>query len=148
MLRWDELADLQPELATAGKRLLYHPDHGEVGLLATLDRLGAPRLAPVCPIFASRGIYLLIGAGTPKRQDIDRNPRYALHAQIGASDEEFQIRGHASAVEEPAQIRAVLNAITFSSYDPEDPLYELRISQALWVTWQDGAAAKHSWRVS
>ncbi len=146
MATWQTFEQSAPPLAAAGKRLLYHPEHGEVGIFATLDAGGAPRLAPLCPIFTATGIYILVAATTPKRRHLDADPRYALHAQVGASDEEFQIRGLARPVHEADERTRVLDAVTYDSFERRDPIFELDVQHALWVTWEEpGAPVRHAW---
>jgi hypothetical protein len=148
MLRWREFEEATPGIAAVGKSLLYHPDRGEVGLLATVDTSGSPRLAPVCPVFTTQGIYLLAGVATPKRRHLDLDGRYALHAQVGADDQEFQIGGTCRRVEVRNEIAEVLAAITFESFAADDPLFELLIDRALWVSWDSAqGAVKRSWRI-
>jgi hypothetical protein len=48
-------------------------------------------LAPVCPIFCEDHVYLSVGAGTPKKDDLRLRQHYVLHAFLGNNDEEFQI---------------------------------------------------------
>lgn len=140
--RWGHFEAAAAELAAVGRQLLHRPDRGEVGILATLDDRGRPRLAPVCPIFIGEGIYLSVGAHTPKFGDLQRNPAYALHAQVGADDLEFQIRGDARQVEDRAERANVIAAIPFPSYNPSDPIFELLIRRALVVTWTEGATGR------
>lgn len=145
-MRWAEFEAATPEIAAVGKRLLYAPDHGEVGLLATVDAAGAPRLAPVCPIFRDPGIYLLVGKGTPKRRHLDAAGTYAMHALVGADDEEFQFSGNVRLVTQATERDAVIEAIPFSAYDATDPIYELLIERALNVTWSTpGEPIRRSW---
>ena len=133
LLRWSEFHRAAPEIAAVGRRLLYRPDRGEVAVLATVDRRGAPRVAPVCPVFTDTGLYVLASTGTPKVGHLRRDPRYALHAQVGADDLEFQIAGRARLVVSAAERADVLDAVPFDSFDPEDPIFELLIGSALAV---------------
>lgn len=135
LLRWSEFSRAAPDIAAIGRRLLYHPDRGEVAILATVDRSGTPRVAPVCPVFAGAGLYVLASAGTPKVPQLRRDPRYALHAQVGADDLEFQIAGRARLLTSTAERAEVLDAVPFDSFDPDDPIFELLIGSALAVTW-------------
>lgn len=144
---WRDFESAAPELAEVGTRMLYHPDRGEVVILATADASGRPRVAPVCPIFCDGRMYLSVGAHTPKLGDLRRSGRYALHAQVGADDLEFQIRGVAREVTDGAEHDKVVAAIPFPSYSPEDPIFELKIEHALVVTWPEGGerGRKQAW---
>ena len=147
MLRWKSFAEAAPAIAEAGRRLLYRPDQGEVALLATVDGRGNPRIAPVCPIFTPEGIYLSVSARTPKREHLQSHGGYAMHAQVGADDEEFQIGGRARQVTDAGELERVREAIPFPSYGPDDPIFELLIGRALVVTWPADAegAVKVRW---
>lgn len=135
MLRWKAFAASAPDIAATGIRHLYRPDHGEVGLLATVDALGNPRIAPVCPIFTDDGIYLSVSAHTPKLRHLEQHGGYVLHAQVGADDEEFQISGEVRRVTQTCELQTVIEAIRFASYNTADPIFELLITRALTVTW-------------
>lgn len=148
MLSWNDFEKAAPEIAQVGRSLLYHPDRGEVGILATVDGSGRPRVAPVCPIFCAAGVYLSIGAHTPKLNDLENDGRYALHALVGADDLEFQMSGSARRVTQPAEHERVVAAIPFPSFDAADPIFELRIDRALAVTWPERTTRgrKRAWR--
>ncbi|MDH3642738.1 MAG: pyridoxamine 5'-phosphate oxidase family protein [Gammaproteobacteria bacterium] len=147
MISWQAFAASAPAIAEVGRRHLYRPDQGEVGLLATVDRAGNPGLAPVCPIFTTEGVYLSVAAHTPKQRDLQAHGGFALHAQVGADDEEFQIRGRVRYVEDPDERQRVIDAITFPSYNASDPIFELLISHALAVTWpRADAPIRNRWR--
>lgn len=135
LLRWSEFYRAAPDIAAMGRRLLYRPDRGEVAILATVDRRGAPRVAPVCPVFAGTGLYVLASAGTPKIPQLQRDPRFALHAQVDADDLEFQIAGRVRLLDSATERAKVLDAVPFDSFDPDDPIFELLIGSALAVSW-------------
>ena len=137
MVTWKEFEAAAPAIAGVGKRLLYHPERGEVGILASVDAHGRPRVAPVCPIFCNEGVYLSVGAHTPKARHLKENGAYALHALVGADDLEFQMSGSARLVEEASEHREVVAAIPFPSFDASDPMFELLIDRALVVTWPE-----------
>ena len=145
-LPWSDFCLAAPEVAAVGSRLLHHPHRGEVAILATVDRHGSPRVAPVCPIFAPLGMYMLAGAATPKVRHLRRDPRYALHALVGADDLEFQVTGRARRVDAAAERARVLSAVPFESFDPADPIFELLINSALAVQWPSpGTPRKVRW---
>jgi len=78
-MRWNELADIRPDLATEGRALFY--EHGlGLGFLATVRADGGPRVHPICPVMTERGLYAFIVPG-PKLGDLRRDHRYALHTE-------------------------------------------------------------------
>ncbi len=146
VLSWSDFRRAAPEIAGVGRRLLHHPEHGEVAILATTARGDAPRVAPVCPVFTDQGMYVLASAATPKVAQLRRDPRYALHAQVGADDLEFQVSGRVRVVDSTAERSEVLAAVPFESFDREDPIFELLIGRALTVTWPSpGQPVKLRW---
>ena len=146
MVRFGELEQLAGDVAAVGRQLLQRPDRGEVAILATVDDDHRPHVAPVCPIFCGAGCYLSLSALTPKRDHLARSGCYALHAQVGADDLEFQMRGAARLLEPSEERDRVIDAIPFPSYDAADPIVELLISHALAVTWSAGQRHKRSFR--
>jgi hypothetical protein len=101
MLTWREFDEQQPELAAAGRGLLYQ--HG-VGLafLATIRGDGRPRLHPFCPLFGSDGLFAFI-IPSPKRADLLRDGRYALHSCPTPDNEDaFSVTGRAEARDDAA----------------------------------------------
>jgi len=131
-LTWAEFAAQAPELAEHGRRLLYQHGPG-LAFLATVRRDGAPRLHPICPTIVDGGLYALIGA-SPKRGDLVRDGRYALHAHQGdQSDDEFFLAGRARRLDDAALREAVFAALTSTGVQPgaEDSLFEFRIERAL-----------------
>jgi len=73
-----------------------------VGLayLATLRADGAPRVNPMCPILHGEGLYAFLIPG-PKRDDLLRDPRYAMHAFPREDDEDaFSCAGIAGRIDD------------------------------------------------
>ena len=136
-MNWHDFEKAAPDIAQIGKNFLYKPDRGEVAIFATVDLTGRPRVAPVSPIFSAQGVYVSVGAHTPKRSHLERNGLYAMHALVGVDDLEFQISGNARYVESDVEHKTVVSAIPFPSYDADDPIYELLIDRALVVTWPE-----------
>jgi hypothetical protein len=94
MNRWRELVDRQPELAEAGRTLLYQFGVG-LDFLATIRRDGGPRLHPVCPFIVDSGLHLFL-IPSLKLDDLHRDGRFALHSYPCADNEdEFYITGPA-----------------------------------------------------
>jgi hypothetical protein len=96
-LHWEQFASLRPELAEAGRELLYQFGVG-LAFLSTVRRDGGPRLHPICPVLVSGR---LLGHIIPsqKRTDLRRDPRYALHSfGSPANEDAFYVTGRAEPV--------------------------------------------------
>jgi Pyridoxamine 5'-phosphate oxidase len=101
MLTWGDLAATRPELAETGRALLYQFGVG-LGFLATVRADGGPRVHPVCPILTADGLYLFV-VDSPKRADLRRDPRYALHAfPVPDNEDAFYLTGIAEPRADPA----------------------------------------------
>jgi hypothetical protein len=91
-VNWGEFASLRPDLAEAGRQLLYQ--HG-VGLafLATTRADGGPRVHPMCPLLTESELYGFI-VPSPKQRDLHRDGRYALHSFPADDNEDaFYVTG-------------------------------------------------------
>ena len=99
MATWLDLLGERPDVAGAGRALLYQ--HG-IGLafLATVSRLGRPRVHPICPLLDDTGLFAFI-VPSPKQDDLLRDGQYALHSFPCPDNEDaFYLRGYAEAVED------------------------------------------------
>jgi len=134
-MNWADFARAVPDFAAAGKRLFTPSGDVSIGFLATIGE--ALHLAPVCPIFSDSGIYLSVGAATPKRVDLERDGRYVLHAFLAPNDEEFRIAGRAANVATDAERNRVHAAIRFGAFDRTDPVFLLDIEEAMWGYWEN-----------
>ncbi len=131
-LSWTEFAARAPEPAESGRRLLFQHGPG-LAFLATVRQDGAPRLHPICPTILGDRLFALIGP-SPKRGDLLRNGRYALHAFLGdETDDEFYLAGRAERLHDAALRQAVFAALTATGVMPtaDDELFEFRIERAL-----------------
>jgi hypothetical protein len=138
MITWIEFSRQQPALANAGRRQFYHFGIG-LAFLATVRPDGAPRVHPVCPVISEAGLHLLIVAG-PKRQDLRRDGRFALHSETclpPRQDDGFAVAGRAEQVTDAA-LRQVVRARVLAERDgniwpsfDEDTIFELAIERAL-----------------
>lgn len=93
MKRWGDLARDAPDIAAAGRELVYY--HG-VGLGVPGDdpKDGGPRVHPVCPVIDGEGLYLFVGHHSPKAQDLRRDGRFALYScPVPDVDDEFFVAG-------------------------------------------------------
>ena len=78
MQTWGRFRRSAPELAAAGRELLYQNGVG-LALLGTVRDDGGPRVHPVSPILVEDGLYALLFS-SPKLADLLRDGRFALHS--------------------------------------------------------------------
>jgi hypothetical protein len=107
LANWREFEALEPALAESVRELLYQFGVG-LGFLATVRADGGPRVHPVCPVLFDRGLYLSI-VPSPKRADLLRDRRFALHSFPAEADEDAAyLSGEVSDVQDPTLRGAVL----------------------------------------
>jgi hypothetical protein len=136
LVAWSELRRRRPDLADAGRELLYFFGPG-LGLIATVRKGGGPRLHPICPVLTDDGLYAFIGP-TPKLNDFLRDGRYALHSNpLPGNDDAFYVSGKAERRDDP-QLRAAVESLYFGGLgvEPwegfeEEVLFELLIESCL-----------------
>lgn len=105
------LATDNPALAELARERLQHA----VAYLATVRADGSPRLHPVFPVITSDGVYVFMEPTSPKRHDLLRDPRYALHAGVEDNDGgngELAATGTARPVTDPSLRATVASATT------------------------------------
>ena len=145
MLSWQALADAAPELAAFGAERL----HDQVAYLASLKRDGSPRLHPVRPVVTVGRLFVFIEATSPKVRDIERDPRFALHA-TATSDQpwdlrEFGVEGTARRVDD-RDGRYVAKTGSAFPRDERFLLYELSVASAFSTTYgADGRPKRRRW---
>lgn len=119
-MNWGEFASLRPDLADAGRRLLYQFGVG-LAFLATTRNDGGPRLHPMCPLLTSTGLYAFI-VPSPKRRDLHRDGRYALHSFPADENEDaFYVAGRAEPVEDDDTTRALARQCAAERHMSEPP---------------------------
>lgn len=135
--RWREFAEAEPDMAAAGRALLYQFGNG-LGFLATIRPDGGPRLHPFCPIQAGDGLYGLI-IPSPKRDDLLRNGMFAVHSFPPEEvDDEFYVTGTARRVTD-TRAREEVEAVYVASggrTDDTEWLFEFDIERALLATYK------------
>lgn len=116
MLTWGEFERAEPTLAQAGRALLYQFGVG-LAFLATTRRDSGPRVHPMCPILHDGGMFAFI-VPSPKRDDLVRDGRFAMHCFPPAENEDaFYVTGLARRRDEPA-LRAQLANVFASERSP------------------------------
>lgn len=132
MKRWSEFSAQRPEMAEAGRALIYQFRIG-LGYLATVRKDGGPRVHPVCPVIASGGLYVFVGNRSPKVHDLRRDGRFALHSFPNPEvDDEFYVAGVARQVDDTEIRRVVYDAYTATgAFTSDDTLFELLLERAM-----------------
>lgn len=134
MARWSEFERSAPEVAEAGRRLLYQYGLG-LGFLATIRPGGGPRLHPFCPIVAEGGLWGFIGH-SPQLGDLRRDGRYAVHAfPPERVDDEFAVDGRAREITDADVIARVRAAYHAPIQTADEVLLEFDIERALLATY-------------
>lgn len=136
MVNWGTFAQQAPEIAEGGRELIYQYGIG-LGFLATVRKDGGPRMHPFCPVIFEDGLYGLI-IPSPKRQDLHRDGRYAIHANPPEQvDDEFYVTGSARYIADTAltdSVRAAFVA-TGGTTTGTEQLFEFDIDRALLATY-------------
>jgi hypothetical protein len=134
---WGEFAEAAPQMATAGRDLLYQFGPG-LAFLATVRSDGGPRLHPVCPVVVDNGLYVFVGNQTPKVADLQRDGRYALHTFPPVHvDDEFYVTGTVRVVDDPALRQHVLDVyLAQGTTTQNDTLFELLFDHAMHAKYE------------
>src|SRR5258705_6010091 len=110
MASWTEFAQVEPLLAAAIRTLVCQYGPG-LGYLATIRPDGGPRVHPVSPVITADGLYCFV-IDSPKRHDLDRDGRYALHSfPADDSDSEAYLTGWATLVTDPDLVHALASTM-------------------------------------
>jgi hypothetical protein len=116
------------------------------GYLATVRLDGGPRVHPVAPVIAAGGLFCFV-MPSPKRRDLVRDGRYALHSYPAeASDDEAYLSGRARPASAAAQDQVAVAHRAAPGVDWR--LFELSVEVAM-VTHREPpspAASHRIWR--
>ena len=140
MASWKEFETRAPDIADAGRKLLYQFGPG-LAFLATVRKDGAPRLHPICPTVVDDWLYALILPSSPKCGDLKRDGRYALHTfPPKDKDDEFLVMGCAAFVDDLAQetrVREDQVARGMKS-SGEEALFRFEIERVMYADYPGG----------
>jgi hypothetical protein len=110
MATWAAFTEDSPQLSQAVYDLLFQYGTG-MAYLGTVRRDGGPRIHPVSPMVVDGQLYCLL-LDTPKRRDLERDGRYALHSYPAEdADDEAYLSGWATPVPDHAQVNRVTRAV-------------------------------------
>jgi hypothetical protein len=135
---WSEFTAESPQLSRAVNDLIFQYGPG-MGYLATVRADGGPRVHPISPVLADGGLYCFM-IDSPKRRDLERDGRYALHAfPPDDSDDEAFVSGRAAPVDDEVR-RSRVAQIARAAPRGDWRLFELMIEVAI--------VTRHSWAPS
>jgi hypothetical protein len=127
---WAQFAEGAPKLEAAGRRLISR-SAGGTALLATVRGTGLPRINPVTVEIVDGRLLSFVIVDSAKFGDLTADGRYALHAyQDPAEPNEFQVRGRAHEVTDPAVRAAAVAGWQFEA-DDSYRLFQFSIEQAV-----------------
>jgi Pyridoxamine 5'-phosphate oxidase len=130
VVTWAEFEAAAPDVAAAGRRLLYRDGHGAAMLATVRGAEEPPRMNPIS-LGIVDGRVLAFILQSPKLTDLERDGRYALHShQDPAAPSEFALRGRARLVADPA-VRAAAASHWYFEVDDTYRLFEFSIDSAL-----------------
>ena len=133
MATWQEFAAAAPQLAERGEKRL----RVGVAFIATTAKDGSPRVHPFTPLIGGGRLVALIAKHTVKYGNLLRDPRFAIHAWLGDSDEEFAIIGRAVVSDDWAtRMQAAIEAKKINMTSKNDVAFEFMIDSAHWAIWE------------
>ena len=136
MQTWQEFREARPHIAEAGEKLLYQFGVA-LAFISTVRKDGGPRIHPICPLINEGHLYFFAVGKSPKRYDLDRDGRYALHTFPPAeNDDEFYCAGRATAITDP-ELRQKIASMAKHNVRDDEVLFELHIERALYTTWEN-----------
>jgi hypothetical protein len=154
MVTWNDFAAAAPELAEAGRRLIYRTETGEA-LLATVRGDEPPRIHPIYVALHDGRLYAFLGRSA-KATDLATDGRYALHThQDPAAPSEFMVRGRVRVVSDAAEREPIADGWYFEvdetwilvEFSIESAVLGERASSDEWPprysSWRPEAIAAH-----
>lgn len=144
-MSWKEFEEQSPELASMGASLLSR----KISFLATIRNDGSPRVHPVRPIVGDGYLFVFIDQRSPKRSDLLKDGRYAMHCSVFESNglsSEFMITGVAKAVDNP-EIRGRTVELWGVDVPDKYALFEFSVDSIIATDYDENRKpSRHRWR--
>jgi hypothetical protein len=138
-MRWDEYEHEQAALAELGRRLFASAG---VVLVVTIRYDGTPRLSPVEPLFWRGELWLSMGWGTRKVQDLERDSRVLVHNVVTnreGTGGEYKLRGYALAEHDPDvnenYAREVSRTLGWNPVPGRFHLFRVDVEEVTYIRW-------------
>jgi hypothetical protein len=147
MMNWSQFMADATELASFGKQRL----ESLIAYLATIRPDGSPRVHPVSPFISGDYLFVYMEPTSPKRSDLLRDARYALHCGVEDSSGgqgEFIISGRATEVSETKIREEAFEQARMAGFNPKERyiLFELAIDEARGTVYKDGQPQRTRWK--
>ena len=125
---WGAFEAQAPNLAAFGSSCLV----AAPGYLATIRRVGTPRVHPVSPIIGGGHLFVFMEPTSPKGGDLRERHWYALHNGVPdafGTGGEFFVSGQAMPIDDH-ELRTIASGA--AGYQPEERyiLFELEVNEA------------------
>jgi hypothetical protein len=149
MASWGEFGAAEPEMAGILTTLL---DWIPITYLATVRKDGAPRVHPICPIFGEGRMFVAVNEISPKRHDLKRDRRYALHALPDKRDAEFYMTGRVTFIDDQGTRDLIVKSAAHTVHE-SDWLFEFDIEHVMTAHWEkqgqpDTYAVRRFWHAA
>jgi hypothetical protein len=147
MTTWHQFSDSAAELAEFGEQRI----NGRICYLATVRLDGSPRVHPVSPFIADGHLLLHMEPASPKKRDLLRDPRFALHCSVadnGGGSGEFLVRGRGQLISEPALRNLAFTRAVVLGLEPKERyiLFALSIEEAMSTIYDDDGPLRQKWK--
>jgi hypothetical protein len=130
---WGDFAVAAPSLSARGEKLL----RVGVAYIATSAKDGSPRVHPFTPLIGRGRLLAFIARHTVKYGNLLRDPRCAVHAVLGDSDEEFMIIGRALPSDDWAtSMLGAIEARKISMTSQNHVPFEFTLERVHWAIWE------------
>jgi len=144
MAAWRTIEGEVPELAAAVRARF---EATGLGILATLHASGAPRVCPLEPLFSDGELWFGMMEGSWKARDLQRDPRFALHAATVDKDVaqgDAKVEGRAIELPDPAALARFAAAVEAATgHEPPPPYHLFRAELSSLSTLRLGDPADH-----
>jgi hypothetical protein len=133
MATWAQFSEEDPEMAALGHRILA--GYG-IAYLGTIRPDGGPRVHPISPVIIDGRIYIGLMPNTPKRHDIDRDPRCVVHTLPGPMDAEVCLTAQAHRISDAEVETLIATAPENVRIARDTVMYELDLERATCTTFE------------
>jgi hypothetical protein len=147
MITWKLFSDSVPELASFGEQRI----NGRICYLATVRLDGSPRVHPVSPFIADGHLLLHMEPTSPKKHDLIRDPRFALHCSVednSGGTGEFLIRGRGKLISDASLYHLAFERAKEIGLEPKERyiLFELCLEEAMSTIYQEDGPLRKKWK--